>query len=510
MQEKYYIYIKSHAFMVNYTPSNQLSLSLFKHPFHQDLDKENRWVKLAEIIPWEGLASIYASKLRSNEGRKSVDIRHVLGALIVKHKLRLDDRGTIEMIQENIYLQYFCGLKEFTIKALFDPSLFVDIRKRLGGSEFEKFNKFVISKSEQIKPHQARIKKSKKEDDDTPPKNKGTLKVDATVADQEIKFPTDLDLLNTSRENLERMIDKMYDAKKDKTKPRTYRRTARKNFLKMSKKKKKNKKEIRKAIKTQLQYVKRDLKYIKEYISKNRLERLSKRDKQLLQTIQEIYEQQLWMRENKKSHPNRIVSVYQKYVRPIVRGKAKHNTEFGAKINLSEVNGFCRIDRLNWEAYNESVDIKLQVYNYYDTYACFPAELLADRIYLTRENRKFLKQLNIKIYGKPLGRPKQQIKTSAQKYKDRKKEAQRNHVEGKFGQAKRGYGLNKIMARRKDTSESWINTIIFVMNLQKLLKIANKYGYFFYLFSKQINLILDLVFFRFFNLCFKNNLNWSR
>lgn len=496
--------------MVNYTPSNQLKLSLFKHPFEQELDKENRWVKLAALIPWDELASVYASKLRSNEGRKSVDIRHVLGALIVKHKLRLDDRGTIEMIQENIYLQYFCGLKVFTIKSLFDPSLFVDIRERLGGLEFERFNNLIISKSEQIKPHQARIKKSKKDDKDAPPKNRGTLKVDATVADQEIKFPTDVDLLNTSRENLERMIDKMYDAKKDKTKPRTYKRIARKKFLKISKKKKKNKKEIRKAIKTQLQYVKRDLKYIDYFISINRDGILSKRDKQLLQTIQEIYRQQLWMRENKKSHPNRIVSVYQKYVRPIVRGKAKHNTEFGAKINVSEVNGFCRIDRLNWEAYNESVDIKLQVDNYYNTYACYPAELLADRIYLTRENRKFLKKLNIKIYGKPLGRPKQQIKTSAQRYRDRKKEAQRNHIEGKFGQAKRGYGLNNIMARRKDTSESWINSIIFVMNLQKLLKIAKKYGYFLYSLLKSINLILDLVFDRIYNPSFKNNLNRAR
>ena len=495
--------------MVNYTPSNQLKLSLFKHPFEQDLDKENRWVKLAELIPWDELASIYASKLRSNEGRKSVDIRHVLGALIVKHKLRLDDRGTIEMIQENIYLQYFCGLKAFTTKVLFDPSLFVDIRKRLGGLEFEKFNQLIISRSEQIKPHQARIKKTKKDDNDTQPKNKGTLKVDATVADQEIKFPTDVDLLNTSRENLERMIDKMYDAKKDKTKPRTYRRIARSKFLKISKKKKKNKKEIRRAIKTQLQYVERDLKYIDDYISKNRSDKLSKRDKQLLQTIQEIYRQQLWMRENKKSHPNRIVSVYQNYVRPIVRGKARHNTEFGAKINVSEVNGFCRIDRLNWEAYNESEDIRLQVYNYYNTFDCFPAELLADRIYLTRENRKFLKELNIKIYGKPLGRPKQQIKTSAQRYRDRKKEAQRNHIEGKFGQAKRGYGLNNIMARRKDTSESWINTIIFIMNLQKLLKIAGKYGYFLYSFSKSINQILDLVFYRIYNLRFNYNLNWA-
>lgn len=478
--------------MVNYTPSNQLSLSLFKHPFHQELDKENRWVKLADLIPWDNLASVYASKLESNKGRKSVDIRNVLGALIVKHKLRLDDRGTIQMIQENIYLQYFCGLKEFTINPIFDPSLFVDIRERLGGLEFEKFNKFIISKSEQIKPHQARIKKVKKEDNNDLPKNNGTLKVDATVADQEIKFPTDIDVLNTSRENLEKIIDKMYDAKKDKTKPRTYRREARRKFLKISKKKRKGKKEIRKAIKVQLQYVKRDLKYIDDFISKKRDESLSKRDKQLLQTIREIYEQQLWMRENKKSHPNRIVSVYQDYVRPIVRGKARHNTEFGAKINLSEVGGFSRIDRLNWEAYNESVDVKLQVENYLKTYGCYPAELLADRIYLTRENRNYLKELNIKIYGKPLGRPKQQKKTSAQRYRDRKKEAQRNHVEGKFGQAKRGYGLNNIKARRKDTSESWINSIIFVMNLQKLLKIAEKYGYFLYSFLKNT---VDLLFF---------------
>ena len=199
------------------------------------------------------------------------------------------------------------------------------------------------------------------------------------------------------------------------------------------------------------------------------------------------------MRENNKSHPNRIISVYQPQVRPIVRGKAKANTEFGAKINLSEVEGFSRIDRLNWEAYNESEDVKLQVENFYNLYGCYPKVLLADRIYLTRENRKYLKSLNIKIYGNPLGRPKKQEKTSAQKYRDRKMEAQRNHVEGKFGQAKRGYNLNNIMARTKETSESWINTIIFVMNLQKLLKIAEKYGYFLYSIFKSIFKILNFI-----------------
>ena len=133
--------------MINYTSQHQIKLELFKHPFGVELDKENRWVKLSAVIPWDKLAEVYSRKLQSSTGRKSVNIRTVIAALIVKHKLRLDDRGTIEMIKENIYLQYFCGLEGFTTEAVFDPSLFVDIRKRLGGKEFEKFNRYIIEES---------------------------------------------------------------------------------------------------------------------------------------------------------------------------------------------------------------------------------------------------------------------------------------------------------------------------------------------------------------------------
>jgi hemerythrin len=484
-----YFYFKTRAVMINYTPQNQLSLEMFKHPFEQELDKENRWVELAALVPWDELATIYSRKLQANSGRMTVDIRTVLGALIVKHKFGFDDRGTVQMIQENIYLQYFCGLKSFTIKKVFDPSLFVDIRKRLGGEEFDAFNKLVIEKSEQIKPHQARIKcKGKPENQDDGTKspegnaNRGTLKVDATVADQEIKFPTDVNLLNTSRENLERIIDIMYIAAVDGVKPRTYRRVARKKYLNLSKKKRKSKKEIRRGIKMQLQYVARDFKITDQLLNKaGRQQLLTKRDRELIQTIRKVYEQQKWMYDNKKnSCPNRIVNIFQPWIRPIVRGKDKNKTEFGSKINVSEVNGFTRIDRLSWDAYNESVDVKTQVENFYKVYGCYPKEFLGDRIYLTRENRKYLKEKGIVIYGKPLGRPpKESAETPAQKYRKKKKAAQRNHIEGKFGQGKRGYGLNNIKARLSETSESWINAIFFVMNLTKLLQVAEKYPGFF-------------------------------
>lgn len=466
------------------------------------MDRENRWIKLASLIPWGELAAVYSRKLQSNSGRLSVDIRTVIAALIVKHKLRFDDRGTIQMIQENIYLQYFCGLESFTTQQVFDASLFVDIRKRLGGKEFEFFNQLIIEKSETIKPAQVRIKRKSKihveeqneDNDNNQPEepsanpNRGTLKADATVADQEIKFPTDLNLLSTSRENLERMIDLMYNREIDKKKPRTYRRKARKEYLKVAKKRRKSAKEIHKGLKAQLQYIARDLKITGQYLqSADRQHRLTKRDKELLSTIEKVYQQQKWMHENKTNRvPNRIVNIFQPWVRPIVRGKEKNKTEFGSKINVSEVNGFTRIDRLSWEAYNESKDLRMQVENYYKTYGCYPVSVLVDQIYLTRENRKYLKEKGIKIYGRPLGRPSKKLKeTAQQRYRKRRKAAERNHIEAKFGQAKRGYGLNNIKARLPETSESWINAIFFVMNLTKLLQLAGKYGGFFVLYLKQ-------------------------
>ena len=474
--------------MINYTPQNQLSLELFKTPFDRKLNPQNRWVILADLIPWDELANVYSRHLQSDCGRLSVDIRTVIGALIVKHKLRLDDRGTVDMIQENIYLQYFCGLKEFTWERVFDPSLFVDIRKRLGGKEFDAFNKLVIDKAEQIKHHQARIKKgagkkNKNKDGDIPSEtnpNKGTLKIDATIADQEIKFPTDVDLLNTSRENLERMVDILFDISQKGKRPRMYRRNARKDYLNFSKKKRHSNKDLRKALKAQLQYVARDLGFIDSLLKKESIESLSSRDQQLLDTIRTLYVQQKSMYDSKEhSCPDRIISIFQPYVRPMVRGKARNNTEFGAKIDVSEVNGFTQIERFSWDAFNEGTDVKAAVENFFQTYGCYPKIFLGDKIYLNRENRRYLKELGIEIFGKPLGRPPKLQQTPQQKYRKKKEAAKRNHIEGKFGQGKRGYGLNNVKARLPETSESWINSILFTMNLTKLLEIGIKYPGFF-------------------------------
>ena len=136
------------------------------------------------------------------------------------------------------------------------------------------------------------------------------------------------------------------------------------------------------------------------------------------------------------------------------------------------------VGRIRWDNYDEGGDLKLQLERFRELYGCYPELLLADRKYLTRENRRYLKDYGIRIVGKPLGRPPKQKFTGYRKYKTRKEQNMRNHVEGKFGRGKNGYDLNRIRARRQDTSESWISAILFVMNLTKLLKVARKYAYF--------------------------------
>jgi hypothetical protein len=94
-------------------------------------------------------------------------------------------------------------------------------------------------------------------------------------------------------------------------------------------------------------------------------------------------------------------------VRPIVRGKQNKPVEFGAKLSVNLTgDGFARVDHLRWDAFHEGLDLKSQVENYHDRTGYYPERVLADPLYGTRENRRYLKQKGIHFAGKPLGRPK--------------------------------------------------------------------------------------------------------
>ncbi|MDD2436198.1 MAG: transposase [Massilibacteroides sp.] len=114
----------------------RLSIDAFKSSL-EGLNKANRWVKLGDTLPWSEIERLYAVQLNNGKrGAGNKPARMIIGALIIKHKMNLSDEETILAIQENPYMQYFVGLSEFSDQPIFDSSLFVTIRKRLGTTDF--------------------------------------------------------------------------------------------------------------------------------------------------------------------------------------------------------------------------------------------------------------------------------------------------------------------------------------------------------------------------------------
>lgn len=212
---------------------------------------------------------------------------------------------------------------------------------------------------------------------------------------------------------------------------------------------------------SQLRFVRRNLISINRLLDAYPEIPLNPKQYKYLLVVNTLYYQQKQMYDSgTHSVEDRIVSIHQPHVRPIVRGKSQAKVEFGAKIHVSIIDGISFLDELSWDAFNEGSHMMDYVEQYRKRFGCYPKELLADQIYCTRANRAALKEKGIKLLAKPLGRPSAvSIHVSP---------GERNPIEGKFGQAKTGYGLNRIKARLKDTSETWIACIFLVLNLVKL------------------------------------------
>jgi len=478
--------------MIRYKSQKQMTLDGFETPFQIKLDESNRWVKMSGCIPWDELALGYYRCLSSDKGRPAKDARLVIGAVIIKHKLCFSDEETVRQIQENPYLQFFVGLPEFQTKQPFAPSLFVEIRRRMGEDVFKQFEQAIMDRVEE-----RNTQKSKRTKDNTgsssgkakgapeseeraEDKREGKLIVDATVAAQAIRYPTDLGLLNEGREISERIIDELYPQSGLTKKPRTYRRKARKAYLAIVKQRRPGAKVRRRGIRQQLQYLRRNLAHIEKMLDILPGVEIPMSHRKLRQywIIQHVFSQQDEMHRIKtKRCDDRIVSIHQPHVRPIVRGKLNKSVEFGAKLNVGlSGNGLASVDRIGWDAYHEGTDLKSQVENYKTTHGHYPEVVMADTIYGTRDNRRYLKSLNIRYAGKPLGRPKKQTAANKEQLQNEKRQRreeyrQRIPIEGKFGQGKNGYRLNYIRAKTAKTSEAWIRSIFLVMNLLVLVKI---------------------------------------
>ena len=485
--------------MYRRTDFAQTTIDDFILPFGGKLSAQNRWVRMAELMPWELVDELYAESFANErtDGRPAYSSRIAFGAIFIKETENLTDVRTVENISENPYMQYFLGLKAFDIKPLFDPSLMVYFRKRFKAEDVAKVNeelyrrmcendsnnnnsggantgnsqgKKTDNKSAKTAPDSTQIELRAEEDTN---KNRGKLVIDATCAPSDIRYPQDLSLLNECRENTEKTIDYLWERTERKGHKTAYsRKKARKEYLAVAKQRKPRKNTTRKAIGQQLGYLASNLKTIEDILSKTGVDVLPPRKLKRLFDIQEVYRQQKYMFDN-HTHKceKRIVKLRQPFMRPIVRGKAGKNVEFGQKLEFSIVDGFTFIEKQQWEPYNESTGLIDSIERYRERFGHYPEAVQVDQIYRNKKNRAYCKSKGIRISGPKLGRPsndKTKVEEDAElAYRDG---CERNIVESRNGIVKRRYGLDLIMAYLQETAETEAALNVLAMNMAHCLR----------------------------------------
>ena len=444
---------------------HQISFLDFNQSCGMQLDTGNEWVRLADRIPWEAIEERYAALFPSHTGRPAKPLRVALGALIIQKRKGLSDRSLVKEIAENPYLQYFLGLPSFQSEAPFRYNALSGFRERLDAEFLSDVNETLLETLGGKEEEPPKREESTGGTDEPP--NAGTAILDATCSPSNIKYPQDFQLLNEAREKLEAMIDFFHKTYAPWQKPRTYRRLARKSYLAMAKAKKRPANKMRATIRRQLGYIRRDIGYLERYMGEGYAPPARFIGPYL--TILELYRQQKHMYDHKVHRvDNRIVSLSQPHIRPIVRGKAKTPVEFGAKYDVSiDENGHARLERVSFEPYNESTIFQDVIERYRRRTGRYPERALVDQIYRTRKNRQYCKERGIRMSGPKLGRPAKGGRHDATERKDNR---DRIEVERFFSLEKRCYGAGLIMTKLDSTTLASIALSVLVTNLFVKLK----------------------------------------
>ena len=442
---------------------------LFKelNPYSGQIDEENRWIKMAEMLPWDEVDGIYRRYFDDRKQSVIKKCRLIMGMMMGQMILEMSDRDIVSYFHENPYFQYFCGQTTFVArvnKPIIHPSLLSKRRQRLGVEYMKAFENEVL----RVLQEKGFVKGKK-------------LMLDATVFEANITYPNDVKLLNTVREWCCHTILKVKNALDPTLKIRTMKRTARKVYLQYQKTRKKKNTFIRKTKNRMLRFTKRNMGQLEALIAKVHKKSGSLSDsivgkiENRLEVARRIYDQQLWMAKTRgKRVADRIVSFHQPLVRPMIRGKESGNYEFGIKAHVALVDGYAFLDQAQFDPFHEGNLLPDSVAQHRQRFGRLPHTVIADQLYATRSNRTFLKNQHIQHAFKPIGRPLNlpEKTIQAERVSRRKNQVSRNAIEGLFGHLKSRFNLHRTTWTVPNGPEFQVRVGCLAFNLHRAIQSA--------------------------------------
>lgn len=416
--------------------------------------------RLYLTIPFQELADLFRPKIkRGPQGAPpTFSIEGGLGLMFLKHLSNLSDAALIERINTDWHYQMFCGLPPKIHHQIKDKDM-VGRWRRFFGLRLD------INKLQEI------LAKNWK--GDLPQTH--VCMSDATVYESHIKYPTDVKLLWDCVEWLrEEMVELC--RREGWRVPRSKYKEQKTKYLAYAKRRKKTHKLERRRRASLLYLLDKLQAQYQGLLNGGGKEAVSKIKPAVfarLKTVRTILVQQRYhFGQPDKSVPNRIVSLYKPYLRPIVRGKENKPVEFGAKVNLAQTGGCNFIEHLDFEAFHEGNRLKKTVRQHRRLFGPV-RQFAADGIYATNRNRRWCRENGIRTNFVPKGRQGQE-KEQADALRGALGVARSTVLEGSFGNEKNHYLLRKVRARTKETEVAWIFFGIHTANAVKVSKLRQE------------------------------------
>jgi len=351
-------------------PKEAPELIGFKMPFAAGLDAGNELVRLADMIPWGEIEEL-CKDVFAEKGRKAYPVRVAVGAILLKEIRRVPgDRPLVELIRENPYAQYFLGFHEFLTKAPFDQSLMPHFRARLE-PKMAGINELVLKAQAEGSAETDTTDGTGGGDGPGPAANKGKLIVDATVAPADIAYPTDNALVFHSIEQAYAAVEQT-DPVEGLRRPYNRLKKAHEVYLSVAKAKKMKRSRRAKKMRFLIECLGQYLVHLDACMQTPAAFASAGPAAQAalgetLETLRKVHSQQKEMLDEKKhSVKDRIVSLAQHWVRPMVRGKLRAKTEFGIKVSAAVTDGYVRFEEASFDPYNEAQVLQKQIGNYKD------------------------------------------------------------------------------------------------------------------------------------------------
>ena len=414
---------------------------------------------LYRAIPFAQLARSLGLK-DSLKGRDSYfSATGKLALMFLKSYTGLSDSQLIDNLNSNIHYQLFCGVRINPLNPLTNFKIVSAIRCEV--SSRLKIDKLQEILSGYWKPYMNNLQ---------------IHMTDATCYESYIRYPTDVKLLWEAVSWLYPGMCILYKSL-GLRKPKTKYKKQSVRYLHYSKKRKRKQVETR-ILKRSLLHLLNKLIGLTDVVLKERTKgiKLSPRFHKRYSVIRQVYCQQR-LRFEGKEVKDLIVSIDKSYIHPIVRGKETKSVEFGAKVNMIQIDGINFIEHLSFSAFHEGIRLPQCVDKQQKLFKRKVSLLAADSIYATNANRKYCSKRGITTGFVRKGRAGKNEKQLKLMRSILSKERS-TRLEGSFGTEKQQYNLQKIKARTKKNEILWIffgvHTANAVRMIDKMQKVEIK------------------------------------